>query len=61
MWHLVKGLCEIHDDHICLSVYQLANLHSDTLRDLAPLHTCRLPLKFAGIASVPGALPDDSC
>ena len=20
MWHLVKGLCEIHDDHICLSV-----------------------------------------
>ena len=20
MWHLVKGLCEIHNDHICLSV-----------------------------------------
>ena len=20
MWHLVKGLWEIHDDHICLSV-----------------------------------------
>ena len=20
MWHLVKGLCEIHDDHIYLSV-----------------------------------------
>ena len=20
MWHLVKGLCKIHDDHICLSV-----------------------------------------
>ena len=20
MWHLVKGLCEIHDDHVCLSV-----------------------------------------
>ena len=20
MWHLVKGPCEIHNDHICLSV-----------------------------------------
>ena len=40
MWHLVKGLCEIHNDHICLSVIPVLSsvqVTNDVMKELNQL------------------------